>query len=310
MTDTQTPRRRRRKPNTELTRQSVSSPIGEVRRRLAEEEEHIDRAIGTGFAAMIEVVNRLAVIRDQGLYRDDFDLFEDYLNDFDKRTGIKPKTLYRLMDAAPTIRKLDEGLRLRKHLPADRSVVGTFVRNEWQARLLKSQIATVLNAADITTGVRKGLANARRELEKKEQQKRNQRELTGRAAVDASGAPKASSNDHSDPNDLEPDVYTRMADGSGQVKLGSLEWSPSDSGKIMPVTHTPDGHALLGDRLPKHYAERMMPTARTVKELQDWLTDQRPTDGVRLYADHLLVVGDSGGAGIAIPLGYDSEDEA
>lgn len=244
--------------NAELTRQSVSSPIGEVKRRLAEEEEHIDRAIGAGFAAMIEVVRRLATIRDEGLYRDDCDLFEDYLIVFERRTGISPKYVYRLMDAAETVRKLDQGFRLRKMLPDDTSVVGTFVQNEWQARQLKSQIAAVLNAADrkkeIGSAIQKGLANAKKELQEKERQRREQKELTSRAAVDTSGTPKAYSNGQ--PVAQEPEVFTRMPDGS--VNLGSTELATAASGKVMPITHTPNGRTLAGEPLPKQYAERMV----------------------------------------------------
>jgi hypothetical protein len=220
--------------NTELTRQSVSSPIGEVKRRLAEEEEHIDRAIGTGFAAMIEVVRRLATIRDQGLYRDDCDLFEDYLIVFERRTGISPKYVYRLMDAAETIRKLDQGFRLRKMLPDDTSVVGTFVQNEWQARQLKPQIAAVFNAADrkkeIGSAIQKGLANAKKELQQKERQRREQKELTSRAAVDSNGQPIAQEQDHG-VADTDDDGFIRLTNGSGKVKYG---------------TPRPDGHLLIG----------------------------------------------------------------
>lgn len=166
------------------------------------------------------------------------------------------------------------------------------------------------------------IAEAKRLEVERQKRREAKRELVSRAAGAADGAaigtPRADSTQADAQNDRDgqdDDEFEVLRGGrSGRVRMATKSAVP---GRLLVGGELSDGQKrrlIVQDAAPTEpgpdEAWVELPTARTVKELQDWLAEQRRGDAVQLYADHLLVVGDCGGAGIIIPLGYDPEEEA
>jgi hypothetical protein len=236
----------------------------------------------------------LAFIKKHELFRTlNYKHWQDYL---DERWGLSRSYAHRLIEAAEAVKRLESSLEARKMLPAGNVSVAAAVSTEREARDLRGHehevIALVTNGKPLGEAVKAVVEKVRREREDRPAAPAPTPPTAPAAPTGPAGPDGGDTGvDPTDADDeRDDDGFTRLSDGSGRVRLRG------------PMPESVARRLVGGGSAAP--TEVKLPTARTVRELQDWLAEQRPTDGVLLYADHLLVVGDSGGAGITIPLGY------
>jgi hypothetical protein len=247
MTDTQTPRRRRRKPDREKELEDFQeglppqapgtalalaekSAIADTKTaRLKELEGIIREELPGHIQSSISIGAALREIKEDELFKPYFNTWDDYITD---QWHLSRSYTYQLIDAAKIVGDIQRSLDTLGTSAIADTVLLTIVGNEWRARQLKGREAAVVRriqkGEDPQEAVDSEIAKAKRERDKKAIQRQAQKDVTARAAVDANGQPVDQEQDHPDTDD---DGFIRLTNGSGKVKYG---------------TPRPDGHLLIG----------------------------------------------------------------